>query len=147
MSFSDFPCNSCGWCCKRTPCPLGLYLGETPLTPCSKLVETSEDKFECGLIINESDPLKKEAAKSLMLAGEGCSHIYGPSPISLIKDLVKQGLTPDHSNWNIAKENTVDEYKKIASTAEDKRSIIIALEEFINYTNKIESEIKNNHTY
>ena len=141
MSFLDFPCNSCGWCCKRTPCPLGLYLGETPLTPCSKLVETSEDKFECGLILNESDLLKKEAVKSLMLAGTGCSHIYGPSPISLIKDLIKQGLTPDHPNWKIAKENTVNEYQTMAKDSEDKGSILDAISEFENYCALVEKKL------
>ena len=141
MSFLDFPCNSCGWCCKRTPCPLGLYLGETPLTPCSKLVETSEDKFECGLILNESDLLKKEAVKSLMLAGTGCSHIYGPSPISLIKDLIKQGLTPDHPNWKIAKENTVNEYQTMAKDSEDKGSILDDISEFENYCALVEKKL------
>jgi len=140
MSFSDFPCNSCGWCCKRTPCPLGLYLGETPLTSCSKLVETSKDKFECGLIVNEENQLKKEAVKSLMLAGSGCSHIYGPSPISLIKDLMKQGLSPEHPNWKRAKENTINEYEKIANIAEDKKSVINAIDEFVNYVEKSESD-------
>jgi hypothetical protein len=139
MSFNEFPCNSCGWCCQRTPCPLGLYLGETPLNPCTKLVETSKDKFECGLITNETNLLKKEAAKNLMLAGAGCSHIYGPSPVSLIKDLIGQGLTPNHPNWKLAKENTVSEYKKIADSAEDKSSVLKAIDEFLEFTSQIES--------
>lgn len=140
MSFSDFPCNSCGWCCKRTPCPLGLYLGETPLSPCSKLVETHDQKYECGLITNETNELKKEAVKKLMLAGEGCSHIYGPSPLSLIKDLIKQGLSPEHPSWNLAKNNTVSEYTKIAESAEDKESIYQALNEFLEFCQRMQNK-------
>lgn len=130
MNFNDFPCNNCGWCCQRTPCPLGLYIGEKPLNPCSKLIETSKDKFECSLITNEINPLKKEAAIQLMLAGKGCSHIYGPSPISLIKQLISQGLTPSHPQWQTAKSNTIDEYKLMASNSEDSISILKAIDDF-----------------
>lgn len=58
--FNDFPSDKCGRCCQRTPCPLGLFLGELPMYACSKLVETNENEFECGLILNEKSELKKQ---------------------------------------------------------------------------------------
>lgn len=137
--FKDFPCNSCGWCCKRTPCPLGLYLGETPLKACSHLEETAENKFECGLILNESNPLKLEAVKNILLAGQGCSHVYGPSPISLMRELVAKGLRPRSEHWELAKSNTLTEYKKMAQNSSSPNDILKALQDFNEYCSKIES--------
>lgn len=136
--FKDFPCNNCGWCCKRTPCPLALYLGETPFTSCGHLQETSENIFQCGLILNEKEPLKLAAVKNIILAGEGCSHIYGPSPISLMRELVDKGLTPRTQNWNLAKENTINEYKNMAQKSSEPESILKALNEFEQYCKKLE---------
>ncbi len=139
LDFSDFPCNKCGWCCKRTPCPLGLYLGEKPLTACSFLKETSLNEFECGLITEEVDSMKKIAASNLILSGEGCSHIYGPSPVSLMRTLVANGLNPTSTNWSLAKNNTLNEYEKIQKNSEDKKSIELAIKEFKNYCIEIEA--------
>lgn len=139
--FKDFPCNNCGWCCKRTPCPLGLYLGEAPLSPCGHLQETAQNKFECGLILNEKEPLKLEALKNILLAGDGCSHIYGPSPISLMRELVSKGLKPGTEHWNMAKDNTSNEYNKMAQNSSEPDSILKALKEFNDYCLKIESSL------
>lgn len=138
QNFNDFPCNKCGWCCQRTPCPMGLYLGQKPLSPCTFLKETAENEFECGLILDEIDPIRKEALKELMLAGKGCSHIYGPSPVSLIRELVKRGLTPRSQNWNLAKSNTINEYQSMIAKAEDPKSILKALDEFNSFCQEIE---------
>ena len=138
-NFNDFPCNKCGWCCQRTPCPVGLYLGELPLSSCSHLVETKQDEFECGLILNEQNPIKKEALKELILSNTGCSHIYGPSPTSLMKELVKRGLDPKSPGWDQAKENTINEYQKMIEKSSDPQSIEAELNKFINYCKSIES--------
>lgn len=140
-NFQDFPCNKCGWCCKRTPCPLGLYLGQEPLKPCSLLRETKPNEFECGLILDEKNSIKKQALKTLLFAGEGCSHIYGPSPISLMRSLVEQGLTPQHPNWKVAVENTHKEYSEMANQADDKVSIMNALNEFSDYCREKEKNL------
>lgn len=138
--FKDFPCNNCGWCCQRTPCPVALYLGQQPLTSCGFLKETSPLKFECGLLLDEKDPIKFEALKTLLLAGEGCSHIYGPSPVSLMRELVKRGLAPTHSQWSSAKENTLAEYKKMAKNNSRPDDIFNAIKEFEDYCLQIESK-------
>lgn len=139
QDFKDFPCNSCGWCCQRTPCPLALYLGEMPLTSCSHLKETAQNQYQCGLILNEKEPVKLEALKVILMAGEGCSHIYGPSPISLMRELVSKGLRSGTEHWKMAKLNTINEYKKMAISSTDSKSIYDALREFETYCHTLES--------
>jgi hypothetical protein len=112
---------------------MGLYLGEKPLTPCSLLEETSKNQFECGLILKEKDPLKHEALKNIIFAGQGCSHIYGPSPISLMRELVNRGLNPKSDQWESAKANTINEYQKMAEDSSEAQSILLALVEFNQY--------------
>ena len=137
-NFQDFPCNNCGWCCQRTPCPVGLYLGQTPLAPCDFLQEVSKNEFKCGLLLNEKDPIKSEALSNLLLAGQGCSHIYGPSPISLARELISRGLTPSHPHWKLARENTEKEYCEMMKDCSDSASIQKALEEFNNFCDQFE---------
>lgn len=137
--FKDFPCNNCGWCCQRTPCPVALYLGETPLKACGYLKEVETDVFKCGLLLDEKVPIKFEALKNLLLAGEGCSHIYGPSPLSLMKELVKKGLSPSHPQWQMAKDNTLAEYKKMAQNSSRPQDILNAISEFESYCLQLES--------
>jgi len=138
--FSDFPCNKCGWCCQRTPCPMGLYLGQKPLTSCGFLKETAPNEFECGLILQEQDQVKYEALKSILLAGEGCSHIYGPHPISLMRELISRGLRPGTENWLLAKSGTLSEYKKMANEGTDPQSVVTALKEFDQFCLEQESK-------
>jgi hypothetical protein len=138
-NFKDFACNQCGWCCQRTPCPMGLFMGEKPMSSCGFLKETSPNNYECGLILDEIDPIKKEALKSLILSGEGCSHIYGPSPISLVRMAVAQGITPKHPSWEVVKQNTITEYEKMAKTSEHPDTIQHALNEFKQYCQEQEN--------
>lgn len=135
MDFKSFPCNQCGWCCQRTPCPLGLYLGEKPFSPCSHLKKIGHEKFECSLISDEKNPLKREAAKELILSGQGCTHKFGPSPLSLLKELLSRGLTPHMPEWKHALDETKKEYSKMNDPSVDE-----ALAKFYEYAQQVESE-------
>jgi len=129
-NFQDFDCNNCGWCCQRTPCPVGLYLGQAPMKACEFLKETNTNEYKCGLLLEEKDPIKFEALKSILLAGKGCSHIYGPHPVSLMRELLAKGLKPDSDYWKMAKVNTINEYTKMTRDSLDPESILQAIEEF-----------------
>ena len=77
---------------------------------CPHLVKINDRRYRCGLIENEADPLKKEAAKILIHSGEGCSHIYGPHPRFLLDLIVNKGLRPFTEEWEQMKENTITEF-------------------------------------
>lgn len=136
--FSDFPCNNCGWCCQRTPCPVATYLGQAPLQICGFLKETEKNKFECGLLLDEEDPLKKEALKTLLHAGEGCSHIYGPHPVSLLREVLQKGISPTHPQWEMVKQNTINEYKNLTNIGSDPDSVVLAIHEFLEMCTELE---------
>lgn len=127
----QFPCISCGWCCQRTPCPLAIYHGEKSIGRCSFLVACNNNTFRCGLIINEVDPLKKEAAKILIHSGEGCSHIYGPHPKALVKLLIQNNILPHSDQWKIMKQNTISEFQQFIEESSDPISLSTALDEFL----------------
>lgn len=137
--FNDFPCNNCGWCCQRTPCPVGLYLGEKPMQACSKLKETSPHKFECGVVLEEQDQIKKHVLIELIASGSGCSHKIGPSPVSLMRQLVSQGLGPSDERWEMAKSNTMKEYQSMMGDPHYDKDIVLALDEFLDYCYEIEN--------
>ncbi len=129
-SFKEVKCNNCGWCCKRAPCPVAIYLGNSPVGTCSFLKETAPEIFNCGLIMDEKDLVKQEALKVLILAGEGCTHKYGPHPVSLLKDLINRGLTPKHAQWEQIKAGTYSEFLEFAQSSPDPDSILAALNQF-----------------
>ncbi len=136
--FSSTPCNQCGWCCRRTPCPLGLFLGAKPFSPCPHLGVSSQDPDEtyCRLISDEKDPLKKEAAKEIVMAGKGCSHRYGPHPRSLVKDIMKKELPLSSNDWKNIIESTLKEYQQMMHEEENKMTatqIQAAIDEFIEF--------------
>ncbi len=119
---------------------MALYLGQTPLQSCGFLKETAPNEFECGILLDEQDQVKYEALKSILLAGEGCSHIYGPHPISLMRELISRGLRPGTENWDLAKSGTLAEYQKMATEGSDFQSVVKALDEFTKYC--LEQELK-----
>lgn len=139
---NNFPCISCGWCCQRTPCPLAIYHGEKSKGKCSFLVPGNNDTFRCGLIVNESDPLKKEAAKILIHSGEGCSHIYGPHPKALVKLLIQNNILPHSEQWNVMKQNTISEFTQFQKESSDPESLSTALNEFLTECDSLEKAYK-----
>lgn len=107
---------------------------------CSKLRETSQNVFECGLIIDESDDIKKHALIELIASGKGCSHKIGPSPISLMRELVKKGLRPSDDMWGRAKQNTLQEYQAMMGDPIYDQAIVLALDEFLDFCHQIENK-------
>lgn len=150
-SFESFPCNKCGWCCQRGPCPLGLYLGSEKKGACQFLeadesgddTEQKHPTYSCGVIKNELNAVKKMAASELILSGKGCSHKFGPHPVSLIKTLIKEkGLRVSSQEWFFAKQETIKEFKKFIPQSVDPQSIKTALEEFILFCQQEEEKGK-----
>lgn len=137
-SFTEVACNNCGWCCQRAPCPVAIYLGNNPVGACSFLKETSKDIFKCGLISEEKDLVKQEALKILILANQGCTHKYGPHPVSILKDLINRGFTPKHPAWEQVKSGTHSEFLAFAQSSSDPDSILLALNQFNELINRLE---------
>ena len=85
------PCNGCGICCRIQICNTGAYLlrktkhlGEkTVKGQCPALMEQSDGKFGCGLIINPSKYIRSKyrsevisrTVSTLVGAGNGCDEI------------------------------------------------------------------------
>ncbi|MBF0313747.1 MAG: hypothetical protein HQK50_02900 [Oligoflexia bacterium] len=88
-------CLHCGWCCRRAPCPLAIYLGEGPAKLCTYLASLSG---RCTLLEREQNPLKQAALFELLLIGKGCTHRFGPHPIAILKQLMAQGLVITNAN-------------------------------------------------
>lgn len=80
------PCNRCGQCCIKFPCPVGKFLFQQKTGRCPAL-EQDGDRFSCGLVANphkyvppsalpvEFSALSK-AAKVFIDAGNGCDAIF-----------------------------------------------------------------------
>lgn len=139
--FSSIKCNHCGWCCQRTPCSLGVYLGTPIQGPCQFLLKEKEEYF-CGLIKREVSEMKKLALQQLIMAGEGCSHKFGPHPVSLLKMLLQMGLVIGSSQWQMAKQATRQEMIQFAKESADPKSMTFALEEFDLFCKEKEEERK-----
>lgn len=105
------PCNQCGQCCMKYPCPVGQFLFKQAVGRCPAL-EANGDGFVCGLV---SDPPKyvpehalpavrselAEAARVLIDAGGGCDAQFVGEPInnayraSKLKEGKMQGPDPE----------------------------------------------------
>ena len=80
------PCNRCGQCCIKFPCPVGKFLFQQETGRCPAL-EQDGDLFSCGLVTSpqkyvpqsalpiEFSALSK-AAKVFIDAGGGCDAIF-----------------------------------------------------------------------
>ena len=130
-NFQSFACINCGWCCQRTPCPLAIYKGEKSLGQCSFLVAKEDGTFRCGIIEQELDPLKAEAAKILIHSGSGCTHKYGPKPAKLLRLAYHQGFNKDHPDWYNMQTKTIAEFQEFSADAPDPDQIKQALDDFL----------------
>jgi hypothetical protein len=86
------PCNRCGQCCMKFPCPVGKFLFQQETGRCPAL-EQDGDRFSCGLVANphkyvppsalpmELSSLSK-AAKVMIDAGGGCDAIFAGERIN-----------------------------------------------------------------
>jgi hypothetical protein len=71
------PCNRCGECCKRYPCPVGQALFRQKTGPCPAL----QPSGECGLMLVEDERLR-EAARVIIGAGTGCDAQFVGEPLN-----------------------------------------------------------------
>jgi len=80
------PCNRCGQCCIKFPCPVGKLLFQQKTGRCPAL-EQDGDRFSCGLVANpqkyvppSAGPVElsslSKAAKVFIDAGGGCDAIF-----------------------------------------------------------------------
>lgn len=136
--FRDFACNHCGWCCQRTPCALGVLQGAPLRGPCPFLAMDEKEKSSCLLLTREQNPHKQLAVSQLMLAGQGCTHRFGPHPLSLLKELLQRGLKVNSPEWDYAKKQTVVEMERFAQESSDPASIHKAMEDFLSFCNSKE---------
>lgn len=129
-------CINCGWSCRRVQCSLAIYLDGPIKGPCKHLTQV-EDKYLCGLILNEKDEAKKWAIKELILSNRGCTHQFAPHPVSLIKEMIKKGHRFSNSQLVEMKNQMTQKMDQMKLETNDPESITIAIQElneFINNT-------------
>jgi len=139
-------CNKCGWCCQRSACPLGIYLGASIHGECKFLVKEEEYQYLCGLITRETSEIKKIAAEELIMAQKGCSHKFGPHPVSLLVELLNRGLKIDSIGWKMIKQETRKELLNFSQNKIDPESILIALGQFDRYCEQLENKNSQSRT-
>jgi hypothetical protein len=140
--FKDFACNHCGWCCQRAPCALAIYVGVTTKGTCPYLRWNEQNQSLCGLMEIEKengDTLKFQAASLLILSGEGCTHRWGPHPVSLMKELLQKGLVVGSKQYFDAKDSTVRELEEMVNCSMEPDSLEQAKVHFLLFCHQIEN--------
>ena len=61
------PCVKCGYCCKKSTCPLGMQFGSPPEN-CSFLGGDKPGEYYCRFVTENIVP----DAKTMIAVGEGC---------------------------------------------------------------------------
>jgi len=63
----DIPCVQCGYCCKKSTCPLGMQFGSTP-DNCNFLGGSEPGSYYCKLVKDGT----VYDARTMVAIGEGC---------------------------------------------------------------------------
>jgi len=77
------PCNGCGLCCLRAPCPLGMLVSRRRTGACAALRwDGAEQRYLCGLISHPAEltgwhrpwllAMVQRVARRYIAAGDGC---------------------------------------------------------------------------
>lgn len=80
------PCNSCGWCCRMTRCPLAQWVFKLPEVGTCPALQMIDEKSTCGLVADPGQyqmaltlqngvAKMREAALRLIGSGVGCDAI------------------------------------------------------------------------
>lgn len=74
------PCTRCGLCCMATLCKIGEAVFRRSTGPCPALL-WNKDGSVCGLVaVSEGE--MKDAAKLLILSGDGCDARFNGEPVN-----------------------------------------------------------------
>jgi len=63
----DIPCVRCGYCCKKSTCPLGMQFGSTPEN-CEFLGGSRPGSYFCQIVAGGT----VHNARTMVAIGEGC---------------------------------------------------------------------------
>jgi hypothetical protein len=129
-NFRSFACNHCGWCCKRAPCSLAILMDAPLKGPCPYLEFNQEGQSLCGLMKTQTSSIKRMAISQLILSDQGCTHRFGPHPVSLMKELIGKGLEVGSAQWQYIVRETLKEMLEFKQQSLDPHSIQEAIDEF-----------------
>lgn len=68
------PCNGCGSCCQRSICLLGqgIFPNIPHRSAACPALEWDGEKYRCGVLSSESDPIRREFIQLTLGHGFGC---------------------------------------------------------------------------
>ena len=121
---------------------MAIYLTSEQQGSCSHL-KMEQEKSSCGLIENETNPIKEAALLEIMISGSGCTHKFGPHPNSLIKLALENGLKVNDYSWQQLKENmSVSIQKMISNIPEEfyRDQLKEAHDSFIDFCSQLERQ-------